>query len=361
MRAVMYHGPGDVRVEDVPDPHAGPDELLVRVAASGICGTDVGEFAHEPLFLPVAERHPHSGHIGPTIPGHEFSGWVSAVGEGVTGFQAGDLVAVGAGVSCGICPPCQAGNTNMCRSYWTVGLHTHGGLAELAVVPASCTLSLSGSGLAPDLAALAQPMSIAVHATRRGRLGEGDRVTVLGAGAIGSFITYAAARSGATVTAVDLDPAKLAVASRLGASHTLDASALDFEQELSAADDPTVVFECTARPESLIRGLSLTAENGRLVVLGHQPQPVTVDFKLVSMGEREIIGVMAHVFAADFPRAAELIAADTEAWTGVAPTVYPLEQVVEVGLIAMSQGQSPQIKVLFDPGADVPRPLQTGV
>jgi (R,R)-butanediol dehydrogenase/meso-butanediol dehydrogenase/diacetyl reductase len=247
----------------------------------------------------------------------------------------------------------------MCMSYWTVGLHADGGLAEQVVVPSSCTLNLSGSSLTPDLAALAQPMSIAVHATRRGRVGEGDVVTVLGAGGIGSFVTYAAARSGATVTAVDIDPAKLAVASSLGALRTLDATAPGFEADLAGAEPPTVVFECTARPDSLSRGLGLTAENGRLVVLGHQPDPVAVDFKLVSMGEREIIGTMAHVFATDLPGAVEQISSDPEAWALLAPNVYPLEDVVSSGLEPMSRGASPQIKVLFDPAIETARPLLT--
>ncbi|HSJ35837.1 MAG TPA: alcohol dehydrogenase catalytic domain-containing protein [Acidimicrobiia bacterium] len=360
MRAVVYHGPGDVRLEEVPTPEPGAGDLLIEVGTAGICGSDLGEYVHEPLFFPIRDPHPHSGHFGPTVPGHEFSGRVAGMGDEVTGFEIGDLVAVGAGVSCGTCPPCRRGNTNMCRSYWTVGLHADGGLAERAVVPASCTLNLSGSSLTADLAALAQPMSIAVHATRRGRVGEGDVVLVLGAGGIGSFVTYAAARSGATVTAVDLDTQKLAVASGLGASHTLDATDSDFESDLAEMEPPTVVFECTARPESLIRALSLTDENGRLVVLGHQPEPVAVDFKLVSMGEREIIGTMAHVFATDLPTAAEQITSDPGAWVGVAPNVYPLDQVVSSGFEPMSRGHSPQIKVLFDPTIDTPRPLRTG-
>jgi (R,R)-butanediol dehydrogenase/meso-butanediol dehydrogenase/diacetyl reductase len=360
MRAVVYHGPGDVRLEDVPEPRPGPGDLLIEVATVGICGSDVGEYVHDPLFFPVRERHPHSGHFGPTVMGHEISGRVLGTGPGATGFEVGDLVAVGAGVSCGKCPPCRRGNTNMCERYWTVGLHADGGLAERAVVPSTCTLNLSHSSLTPDLAALAQPMSIAVHATRRGRVGEGDVVNVLGAGGIGSFVTYAAARSGATVTAVDIDQAKLAVASSLGASRTIDATAPGFEAELAGAEPPTVVFECTARPESLVRGLGLTAENGRMVVVGHQPDPVEVEFKLVSMGEREIIGTMAHVFATDLPLAVEQISSDLEAWARVAPTVYPLEDVVRSGLEPMSRGASPQIKVLFDPSIEAPRPLLTG-
>ena len=356
----MYHGPGDVRLEETVEPKPGPGELLVQVATAGICGSDLGEYVHQPLFFPIEARHPHSGHFGPTIPGHEFSGWVTGVGSGVAGFVEGDLVAVGAGVSCGACPPCLHNRTNMCQSYWTVGLHSHGGLAELVTVPASCTLNVTNSSLTPDLAALTQPMSIAVHAAGRGRVRDGDVVTVLGTGGIGTSITYACVASGATVTAVDLDPERLAVASRLGAAQTLNASDPGFEDALANHERPNLVFECTARPESLLRGLALAAENGRLVVVGHQPDPVSVDFKLVSMGELEIIGTMAHAFASDFPRAVEMIAADPEAWTEVAPTVYPLEEIVATALEPMSRGLSPQIKVLFDPSLDVSRPLQVG-
>ena len=287
------------RLLPVPEPGPGVSYNW-RVATVGICGTDAGEFVHGPRFHPVDTAHPHSGHFGPTIPGHEFSGWVSGVGEGVTGFTEGDLVAVGAGVSCGHCPPCQRGYTNLCQEYWTVGLHSNGGLAESAVVPASCTFNLSNSAITPDLAAMTQPMSIALHATRRGRVAEGDLVTVLGAGGIGSFIVHAAADAGATVTAVDLDPARLDTAARLGAASTLDVSAPGPDQLLND-DMASVVFECTGRPDSLLRALQLVADGGRVVVVGHQPEPVAVDFREVALDELEIIGTQAHVFAQDFP------------------------------------------------------------
>jgi (R,R)-butanediol dehydrogenase / meso-butanediol dehydrogenase / diacetyl reductase len=357
VRAIRYHGPGDVRLEQLPVPDPGPGEIQVRVATSGICGTDVGEFVHGPRFFPIDEAHPHSGHSGPTVPGHEFSGWVTGVGDGVFGFTEGDLVAVGAGVACGVCPACIGGNTHLCHSYWTVGLHSNGGLAEAAVIPASCSYNLSGSAISPDLAALAQPMSIGMHATRRGRVEDGDLVTVLGAGGIGSFIVHAAAASGAIVKAVDLDPVRLAVASRLGAVTTSDVSAAEPEGDLGG-EKPTVVFECTGRPDSLLRALRLVADGGRVVVVGHQPEPVAVDFREVALDELEIIGTQAHVFAGDFPAAVALIGADPAAWAEVAPTVYPLDQVVEVGLIPMAKGKSPQIKVLFDPAVDAPRPLR---
>jgi len=358
VRAIRYHGSGDVRLEQASVPEPGPGQIQVRVAAVGVCGTDAGEFVHGPHFHPIEAAHPHSGHSGPTIPGHEFSGWVTGTGDAVTGFSEGDLVAVGAGVACGVCPPCIGGQTNLCRTYWTVGLHSNGGLAEAAVIPASCSYNLSGSAITSDLAALTQPMAIAVHATRRGRVVDGDRVTVLGAGGIGSFVVHAAAASGATVTAVDLDPVRLASASRLGAASTIDVSAPGPEDDLSG-EKPTVVFECTGRPDSLLRALQLVADGGRVVVVGHQPEPVAVDLREVALDELEVIGTQAHVFAQDFPEAVDLIAADPGVWAEVAPTVYPLDQVVEVGLIPMAKGESPQIKVLFDPSSDAPRPLRT--
>ena len=169
--------------------------------------------------------------------------------------------------------------------------------------------SLAGSSITADLAALIQPMSIGMHATRRGRVEAGDRVLVLGAGGIGSFVIYAAAASGATVTAMDLDPQRLAAASRLGAATTTDVSALGPEEELNE-DKPTVVLECTGRPDSLLRALRLVADGGRVVVVGHQPEPVAVDFREVALDELEIIGTQAHVLAQDFPAAVDLIAAD---------------------------------------------------
>lgn len=360
MRAAVYYGPGDVRFEAMPDPVAGEGELLLDVATVGICGSDVGEYVHEPHFFPIRERHPSSGHHGPTIPGHEFSGVVAVVGRGVEGFAVGDLVASGAGVACGRCPACRRGATNLCETYWTVGLHAHGAMAERVAVPASCCMNLTTVSISADLAALAQPMSIAVHATRQGRAGKGDVVAVLGTGGIGSFITYAAAATGATVIAVDLDPGRLAVAAALGASRTIDASDPDdlHDRMVAEVGPPTLVFECTAVPDSLLLAVRTVTDSGRVVIVGHQPQPFTFDFKQVSFGEKELIGTMAHAFASDFGAAIELINRKPEVWVGVAPTVYPLESFLAAGLTPMAERRQSEIKTLFDPSLNKPRPLR---
>ncbi len=356
----MYHGPGDVRFEEVPEPVPGPGDLLVEVGSVGICGSDAGEYVHEPHFFPIAERHPFSGHQGPTIPGHEFSGRVIAVGDGVEGFRIGDLVASGAGVSCGTCDQCLRGRTNMCRNYWTVGLHAHGAMAEQVKVPAMCCLNLSDRSITPDVAALAQPMAIAVHASRRGRIGPDDVVLVIGAGGIGSFLTFATAATGATVVATDIDPAKLAIASELGAAATVDAAPGDElgDRLIGAAGPPTLVFECTATPGCLQLAVETVADNGRVVVVGHQPAPVAIPFKQVSFGEKELIGTMAQAFAADFAPAVDLVTKQPEVWEKVAPTVFPIEEFLTAGLIPMTERRATQIKTLFDPSLDTPRPLR---
>jgi threonine dehydrogenase-like Zn-dependent dehydrogenase len=160
------------------------------------------------------------------------------------------------------------------------------------------------------------------------------------------------------VTAVDIDPGRLSTAARLGAASTLLLSEAGLEP-LAEGGEPDVVFECTGRPDSLIGGVSLVADHGRLVVVGHQPEPVAVDFRQIALDELELIGTQAHVLAADMPIAVDLIAADPDAWSELAPTVFPLDEVVESGIIPMARGEASQIKMLFDPAVESPRPLQT--
>jgi (R,R)-butanediol dehydrogenase / meso-butanediol dehydrogenase / diacetyl reductase len=356
----MYHGPKDVRLEQVPDPLPGPGELLIDVATVGICGTDVAEYLGEPQFFPLSQRHPHSGHLGPTIPGHEFSGVVAGLGAGVKGFAIGDLVASGAGVSCGKCEPCRRGATSMCLFYWTVGLHAHGALAERVVAPVSCCLNISRRDIAPDIAALAQPMSIAIHAARRGRLREDDLVLIVGVGGIGSFLTYCASAEGASVIAFDLDPERLKMAKALGADRVVTAPlATDFNDLLHhEGRRPSLVFECTAAPGPLEMAVKVVADNGRVVVVGHQPRPLEFDFKLLTFGEKEMIGTMAHTFNSDFSDAVEMVNQRPNVWTHLAPTVHPLEDLVTTGLLPMAKHRQTQVKTLFDPSLSEPRPLR---
>ncbi len=364
MRAAVYHGAGDIRIEDIEVPEPGPGELLLEVRAAGVCGTDASEWDHGPMMFPLSERNEYSGHVGPMVPGHEFGGRVAGrgpgvEGSGVKGFPDGALVACGAGVSCGSCEACRAVLTNFCERYYTVGLQRHGALAQYVAVPAGICLEVGGLGLDDDGAALVQPMSIALHSLRRGRPGPGDRVAVIGVGGVGAFLVYAAARSGARVLAADLDTGRLAVAEALGADVVV---AVDRDEPLQAqiADSmggpAAAVYEVTGSPAVLSAALDLVRPRGRVVAVGLGAETVPVDVRSLTLRELALVGTNAHVFAADFAAAARLVASRSEGWSDVAPMALPLDLLVSEGLEPMAAGRPERIKTLVDPWAARKRP-----
>src|SRR5581483_6069167 len=217
MRAAVFRAPGDVRIEPVPEPPPpGPGELLIKVSKAALCGTDSAEWDHGPLLARP-----------PVILGHEFTGEVLATGDGVTGFARGTRVVSGAGICCGRCDWCAAGRTNLCAGYQTLGLHRDGGLAEYVLSPAPICRVVP-DGLDDTGAAMAQPLAVALHAARRGRVGPGRSCVVIGAGGIGAFIVAAAAALGADpLIAIDVADDRLATAATLGAAVTVNAQRED--------------------------------------------------------------------------------------------------------------------------------------
>lgn len=346
MRAAVLHAPGELRIENVPVPEPGRGELLLTVETVGICGTDVSEYAYGPSQFPLSDRHPVTGHLGPMIPGHELSGRVAAVGPDVDGFAVGRLVASAGSASCGDCVWCRARRPSRCARYWAVGLHRNGALAEYCAVPASACVTVD---LDPDLAALAQPMSIAVHALRRGGVTGGEEVMVVGVGGVGAFVTYAAAASGCAVTSVDLDPDRLRIATDLGATDTVLAG-----ERSTDGRDAAVVFEITGTEPGLRTALSALAPGGRLVLVGFQKHPVEIDLAPMATFEHEWVGTNRVDPATDLPEAVRLLAARSGTWIDVAPTVRPLHEVESV-LRSMAGGGKGPIKSLFSPRLEAAR------
>ena len=215
MKAAVFHGPRDVRIENVPDPSApAPDEVVLEVIRAAICGTDASEWDHGPILCRPG-----------VVLGHEFVGRVTDVGSGVTGLRVDDRVVSGAGISCGQCAWCLRGRTNLCAEYRTLGLQVDGGLAEYVTSPAAICRSVP-EACDDDAAAMAQPLAVALHALSRVAQRPDESVAVIGAGGIGSFVIAGAshAASEGRVVAIDVDASRLATASALGASQTADAS-----------------------------------------------------------------------------------------------------------------------------------------
>lgn len=353
MRAAVFHGRGDIRIEDVPAPSCGPDDLLLEVHAVGICGTDAHEFASGPHMFPIAQRHPVSHHAGPMIPGHELTGIVLEAGADVRGFAAGDLVVSGAGISCGTCVQCRRGRTNLCLNYATVGLQRDGGLAQCVAVPAAICLRTEPYGVTQDTAALAQPMSIAVHAMRRGRLTPEDQAVIIGAGGIGAFLTYAAADVTRDVAVLDLDAERLKIAGSLGAAHVqrLGDGVEAAGTIASWGLDPTVIYEVSGTAAGLRTALSVLPRGGRLVLVGLQGAPVEWDVRTLSLIEHEVIGTNAHVLGADLPESLRLLAKREQPWSDIAPVALSLDDLVEEGIRPLVERRSTRVKTLIDPWA----------
>jgi (R,R)-butanediol dehydrogenase/meso-butanediol dehydrogenase/diacetyl reductase len=350
MRAAVFHGRGDIRVETVPDPVVAPGELLLEVHVAGICGTDAHEFSDGPHMMPIHTKHAVTGHVGPMIPGHELTGRIVEIGDGVDGFEIGAVVASGGGVWCGACTACDAGRTNLCERYSTVGLSRNGGLAQYCRVPAMTCLAIDQYGITEDTAGLGQPMAIGVHAMRRGRLAAGEDAAIVGAGGIGAFLTYAAVQQGASVGVVDLDVDRLEVASRLGAQQTHVASQGSAAEAFADHDlEPAVVYEVSGHPAGLATALELIQPGGRLVLVGLHEGDLAANARQLTLSEIEVVGTNAHVCDVDLPRALELLGTRSTPWDDVAPVALPLDQLVSGGIAPIVEGSSKQIKTLIDP------------
>ena len=362
MRAIVYHGKGDLRLEEAPTPVPGQGELLLEVHAVGVCGTDAAEWQHGPSIYAVPGPHPVTGHAGPMIPGHELSGRVVGIGDGVDGFELGMVVACGAGYVSESGEHTTSGRPNLAAAYATVGLQRHGGLAQYVSVPADSCLDVGPYGLGDDAAALAQPMAIAVHSFHRGRPQPGDAALVIGAGGIGAFLTYAACQFGLRVAVADLSPERLEIASALGADVLLGPDEIaDLRQALLAHRlDVTLIYEVTGTEAGLRSALGVGEGLGaRIVLVGLHHTPREIDLRRITLREIELIGTNAHVCAVDLPEAARLIAQRAEGWGDIAPQAFPLEAVVEEGIIPIVESRSTRVKTLIDPWTSDPRPTVT--
>lgn len=353
MRAAVFHGTGDIRIEEVGRPEPGPGELLIKVSAVGICGTDAHEFRGGPVQFPIHRRHPLTGHLGPLIPGHEPSGVVAGIGPDVEGFALGDAVASGATTPCGTCEQCRQGRGTICAHISAVGVHRPGALAEFAVVPAVTCRRLAPYGLPVEVGALAQPMAIAVHAVGRGRLRVGEHAVLVGAGGIGSFACYVAAAAGARVTVVDRRPERLELAKSLGAHAVVEAGD-------SLPDQADVVYEMTGTGPGLASALAAVGDGGRLVQVGLHHEPRDVELLRLTLKEIELLGTNSLTLYPDLHVALRLLAARPGGWRDLAPELIPLDQLVDEGIRPMLDGSGRRVKTLIDPSARTVRELPAG-
>jgi len=288
MKAGVMHAPGDIRVEEVPIPSVGPLDVLLKVAACGVCGSDI-------------QRMNFSGaYFHPIICGHEFSGWVVELGGEVEDFALGDLVTVPPLLPCRECESCREGSFSLCEAYDYFGSRRDGAYAQFVTVPGNNALKLPAD-LDPRAAAMMDPSAIALHAILRTQLKAGMSVAVIGAGPIGLFAVQWARLKGATsVLAVDLNEEKAQMALKAGA--TLTASSAD--QALSQAGRGfDVVIESAGAVASIALAVRLAARKGEVAFIGIPNRPVEFDKDTFSHFLRFEISLHGcwNSFSAPFP------------------------------------------------------------
>ncbi|WP_330353357.1 L-idonate 5-dehydrogenase [Streptomyces chartreusis] len=338
MLGCVIHGQGDLRVEELAVPLPGPGQALVAVRYGGVCGSDLHYWRH--------------GGVGdfrlrePMLLGHEVVGTVVAYGDGASGPLAGTAVAVHPATPCGRCPECVDGRRNVCRDTRYLGSaarfpHVQGGFAARVVVPADQLRPLP-AGLGLRRAALAEPLSVALHAVRRAGDVAGRHVLVTGAGPIGCLVVAAAKAAGAaSVTVTDLLPAALAYARAAGADTVVRA---DEPDDAGWPAEVDVAIEASGVAAGLDTCLRLVRRGGVVVQLGMLP-PGQSPFagNLVVSREIELRG--AFRFDTEFDGALELLAVEGS-FDGLVSAVVPVRRAEEAFALAADRSRS--CKVLLD-------------
>ncbi|MHB0868655.1 MAG: 2,3-butanediol dehydrogenase [Chloroflexota bacterium] len=353
MRAAVWHGRRDTRVEEVADaPTPGPGEVKIKVVWVGICGTDLHEYAAGPIFMPITP-HPLTGKAAPLIQGHEFSGMIEEVGPGVEGFAPGDRVTADSATWCGRCWACERREYSLCDKAAFVGLGRDGAFAEHITLPVGGVFHLPPE-LSLEKAAFVEPTAVALHAVRRGGMTPGESALVVGAGNIG-LLTYQLLRhSGATrVFVVEPSPARAGMARQMGATviNPLETDVPAFVRERTDGEGVDLALECVGRAETVAMALQSTRTQGRVVVVGIFEEPITLHLNDLVFREREMIGMLNN--GGEFPAAIQLLADGRIDPLPLVTGRIALEEVVERGLEECVVNKAANVKVLVNCNADL--------
>lgn len=346
MLAARWHGRRDVRVDQIPDPKPGPDEVLIAVELCGLCGTDLEEYQHGPVSIPVGDPNPLTGRTAPIALGHEIAGTVAAHGAGGNGPAIGTRVIPDVVLGCGRCWWCRRHQEGLCPNGAVIGQHTDGGLAEYVVCPAGTCVVVPGH-VQPEVAVFAEPASVAVRAARKAGDLSGANVVVLGAGTVGMLTCQVARAAGAgRVIAVDPAPGRRELALRIGADTAVaPPDAIDELAVLTAGIGADAVFECSGAPGTVAAAVKLARPGGTVVVVGFRDADEPLPLLPLVLGERRLLGSAAHLWDEDVTAAVRLLAAGIADPRQLPVARVPLPQVVADGFAAPPSGR----KVLVDP------------
>ncbi len=297
MRAAVFHGVGDIRLEEIPDPECGPEDIVLRVASCGVCGTDVSSFQHPTIFASPGQ-----------VLGHEFSGRVVAAGSGVRDISIGDRVTAWPIIPCGHCPRCAESNWQLCENQWGHGVSSGlpGAFAEYVRIPRARlnhTVFRVPDGVSWDAAAMVEPLSVALSAVKFVAAEPTETVVVMGLGMLGLGAVQALTATGVgRVIGVDLSARRLELARELGATDVVDAGAGDVGEQLRALTGPGPmdsarvdgIVECTGSEAALATSIGALRFAGRMGLVGLYAGKPSVDLNMLILKQATVRGTFAY-------------------------------------------------------------------
>jgi len=347
MRAAVYYEPGRIRIEDVPEPSAGPGEVKVKVAFNGICGSDLHEYYGHAMMVPLGYRHPLTGVQAPVILGHEAAGTVVEVGSGVQGIEEGQLVAIEPIVACKTCIHCQKGSYNHCKQMAFHGYSTGGGgLAEYTVV-GSDMVHIMPDGITAQQAALVEPMAVAWHALKLANVKPGDYCVIFGAGPIGLGAFFGARAMDVHPIIVEVSEHRRAAARQVGADAVInpaDGSVYAQVLKITGGSSAAACIDAAGVAATLDNALCVVRVHGRVVIVGVPDGPLPLTAGLLFLTEASLVA--SRAYCNDFPDVIDGVRRGDYPLDGWVTTIG-MEQLVEDGFEALRDGR--EIKVLVDP------------
>jgi L-gulonate 5-dehydrogenase len=331
MRAAVTESVGVMAVVERPEPsEPGQNEVVVAPEAVGICGSDYHFYSGE-----LSEEA--GGSQFPRVQGHEIGARVVAVGAGCRReLEVGQTVALWPLQACGECYPCAVGRPNTCDAFELIGIHVDGGLQERLTVPEDQVYPIRTGG-DPAVAALAEPVSIAVRAVNRSKVERGERVVVLGAGPIGQCIALVASERGAKVMVVDLQESRLELSRTMGAETmvwTGRDEVVAAARRWARPSGPPVVFDATGAPAAVRAMVDMVASAGRAVQVGMSGEEVTLRIGSLTEKELDLLGVSC-CGAAEFGQAVAVVERNVDLLEPLVSHRFALERAPEALRFAM--------------------------
>lgn len=347
MKAALFYGVRDLRIEQIPVPPIGADEALMRVRAVAICGTDIRTFNNGHFRISPDTRR---------ILGHELSGELVAVGPDVVGFSPGQKVTIAPDIGCGACFQCIQGNDHVCLNYEALGINIDGAFAEYMRIPGRAIrrghLTPMPDALSFEEAALVEPFSCCYNGSRACRIEPGDAVLVIGAGPIGIMHMFLARLSGARCVLVsELSEERLAQAVALGADIGVNPARDDLAQTVRSATDgrgADVIIIAAPTPAGQEQAVELAAVHGRVNFFGGLPkdkQHIQLNSNLVHYKELVITGTSGSN-TLHFRRALELVSTRRVNLAPLVSARFPLDQIHDA--LAMAADKR-VLKVMIEP------------